>query len=147
VSPKKDRGPKSLITPTKEKQPRALSDEDWLEMRPAWRVSLLEMFTPFGWSAVNRDSAAQIRERLASYETMKWKEIMYTYRSHLIRRTDLCREAQNHLEQIQQDDVDAVMSLGITQQARVYGILDHNVLKILWWDHDHLVCPVEKPNT
>lgn len=78
---------------------------------------------------------------------MKWKELIPSYRSHFIKCTDLCKEAQDHLQMIEQDDIDSVVSLGITQKARIVGILDHNILKVLWWDPDHLVCPVEKPNT
>ncbi len=144
---KKDRGPKTLVAVTTEKKPAAIFDEDWKEMRPAWRVSLLEMYTPFGWLEVDTDSALQIRERLASYESMKWKEILTSYRSHMIKRTALCKDAQEHLLKIEQDDIDSVVSLGITQKGRVFGILEHNVLKLLWWDPNHEVCPTVKPNT
>lgn len=138
---KKDRGPKARVVPTKDKRPISEFCDDWKQMRPAWRVSLLTMHTPFGWLKIDQESARRIQDRLASYESMRWKEIMFSYRSHLIKRTDLCPEAQAHLEAIEQDDVDSVMSLGITQTERVFGILEHNVLKVLWWDPEHEVCP------
>ena len=144
---KKDRGPKTLVAPSQEKKPAAIFDENWREMQPAWRVSLLEMYTPFGWTEVDEASAVQIRERLGNYESMKWKEFVPSYRCHFIKRTNLCKEAQAHLEKIEQDDIDSVMSLGVTQKGRVFGILEHNILKILWWDPDHQICPMEKPNT
>ena len=50
------------------------------------------------------------------------------------------------LEAMGQDDIDSVMSLGVTQIGRVFGIMDHNIMKVLWWDPDHLVCPVEVSN-
>jgi hypothetical protein len=116
-------------------------------MRPAWRISLLVMHTPFGWTIIDGATANQVRERLANYESMKWKEIIPSYRSHFIKRTDLCQEAQDHLAAINQDDIDSVISLGIDQKVRVFGILEHNVLKVLWLDPDHKVCPSAKPNT
>src|SRR5882672_6118763 len=116
-------------------------------MRPAWRVSLLEMHTPFGWRAIGVEEAGQVRDRLASYESMKWKEIIPSYRSHFIKTSDLCKEARDHLVAIEQDDTDSVVSLGIDQVSRVVGILEHNVFKVLWWDPAHEVCPSTKPNT
>jgi hypothetical protein len=146
--PDKKKGPKTLIErPAAGKMPRAELDEDWREMRPAWRVSLLVMQTPFGWKELEHDAAITLRERLASYESMKWKEIVLSYRSHIVKPTDLCREAQEHLAAIEQDDIDSLVSLGITQKSRVFGILEHNVLKVLWWDPEHEVWPMEKPNT
>jgi hypothetical protein len=147
VGHKKERGPKTLVAPSTQKKPASLFDEDWREMRPAWRISLLEIYTPFGWIEIDELDAGLIRERLGSYESMKWKEIIFSYRSHFISRTDLCAEAQKHLEKIEQDDIDSVVSLGITQKGRVFGILEHNILKVLWWDPDHKICPSVKPNT
>ena len=144
---KKKKGPKTLVDPTAEKEPKAEFNEDWREMKPAWRVSLLEMHTPYGWKELDLNSASQVRDKLANYESMKWKEIVPSYRSHFIKITDLSKEAQDHLVTLQQDDVDSVVSLGIDQMSRVVGILEHNVLKVLWWDPDHQVCPSLKPNT
>ena len=118
-------------------------------MRPAWRVGLLEMVEPFGWHTATGEETNQVRERLANLEKMMWKEILFQggYRNHLINKNRLCNEAQGRLEAIGQDDIDAVMSLGVTQMGRVFGILEHNVLKLLWWDPNHLVCPSERLNT
>jgi hypothetical protein len=143
---KKQKGPKTLIEPRAEKTPISEFHEDWREMRPAWRVSLLEMYTPFGWMELNEANANQVREKLANLESMKWKELI-GYRNHFIKVTELCKDAKDHLVAIQQDDIDSVMSIGITQKSRVVGIMEHNILKLLWWDPEHLVCPVDTPNT
>jgi len=144
---KKEKGPKTLIDGRSEKQPQSAFHDDWREMKPAWRVSLLEMHTPYGWNEIGEGEAIQVRDRLASYESMKWKEIVPSYRSHFIKVSDLSKEARDHLVAIEQDDVDSVVSLGIDQMSRVVGILEHNVLKVLWWDPAHEVCPSSKPNT
>ncbi len=118
-------------------------------MRPAWRISLLEMIDPFGWHVISSDIAHQVRMRLSNFESLTWKQILYQggYRNHFIGTNRICKQAKDRLAALHQDDIDSVMSLGITQTGRVFGIMEHNVLKILWWDPDHLICPVEKPNT
>jgi hypothetical protein len=146
-NPSKKKGPKTLVDSRADKKPKLEYSDDWREMKPAWRVSLLEMHTPFGWKEIDLDSASQVRDRLASYESMKWKEIVPGYRSHFIKIADLSKEAREHLVSIEQDDIDSVLSLGIDQMSRVVGILEHNVMKVLWWDPEHQVCPVAKPNT
>ena len=91
-------------------------DEDWREMRPAWRISLLVMQTPFGWSKLDAATADQVRDRLARYESMKWKEFIPSYRSHFIKVTALRKEAQEHLTEIEQDDVDRLSLSGLTRK-------------------------------
>lgn len=107
------------------------------------------MIDPFGWHVISPETAQQVRARLASFESLTWKQILYQggYRNHFINKEQICPEAQSRLTALHQDDIDSVMSLGITQTGRVFGIMEHNVLKILWWDPDHLICPVETPNT
>lgn len=118
-------------------------------MRPVWQIALMEMVDPFGWHEMTGDAANQVRTRLGNLESRTWKEILYQdgYRNHIIAVERLCGPAKTRLEALGQDDIDSVMSLGVTQQARVFGIMEHNVMKVLWWDPEHLVCPMEKPNT
>jgi len=136
------KGPCSLVPPA-EKTPKQELNEDWQQMRPAWRFPLVEMVDPYGWHEISADGAMRVRERLAGFESSTWKQILYQggYRNHLIRLDRLCGPAQARLQAIGQDDIDSVMSLGVTQMERVFGIMDHNVMKILWWDRNHQVCP------
>lgn len=138
----KKKGPRTLVPPA-EKTPRQELNEDWQQMRPAWRFSLVEVVDPYGWHEIAAGDAARVRDRLAGFESSTWKQILYQggYRNHLIRRDRLCAAAQARLQAIGQDDIDSVMSLGVTQMERVFGIMDHNVMKILWWDPNHQVCP------
>lgn len=144
MNPKK--GPRFLVPPAKTKTPKHEFNEKWQEMRPSWRVSLLEVAEPFGWHVVSADEAHRIRKRLASFESMYWKEIIGQH-SHLIPVDRICGEARARLVTLHQDDVDALLSLRVTQTERVWGIMEHNVMKLLWWDPEHLVYPVEKQNT
>jgi hypothetical protein len=76
VTPNKHKGPKTLIPVGAKKEPKSEFHEDWREMRPAWRVSLLEMRTPFGWREIDEANATQVRGRLSSLESMKWREFI-----------------------------------------------------------------------
>lgn len=115
-------------------------------MRPSWRLSLLEMVEPFGWHALTAEEVQQIKARLASFESMTWREILYEggYRNHFISVERICQEARERLRHLNQDDIDSVVSLGVAQMSRVFGIMEHNVLKVLWWDPHHLICPAEE---
>jgi hypothetical protein len=146
---KKQKGPFTLVPVERVNAPLAGFSEDWREMRPSWRISLMEMVDPFGWHAVTAEEALQVRARLAGLESMTWKQILYEggYRNHFIPVERICNDAKERLRQLNQDDIDSVMSLGVTQICRVYGIMEHNILKVLWWDPNHLVCPVAQPNT
>jgi len=145
----KQKGPKSLVKVDTSKTPKSQFRDDWQEMYPCWRVSLLETVEPFGWHTSEQGELLQVKQRFASFESMTWKQILCQagYRNHFVSRDRLCADAQKRLREMGQDDVDSVISLGITQKSRVFGIMEHNVLKVLWWDPEHLVYPVEKPNT
>jgi hypothetical protein len=139
----KNKGPKTLVPPI-EKRPRSPFDQDWRSMKPSWRVGLLEMVDPFGWHNVTSKELQNVRQRLVSLESMTWNEILYESggkRNHLIKVIDLCGAAQERLAAIGQDDIDSVMSLGRMRVERIFGILDYNVLRLLWWDPQHQICP------
>ncbi len=142
---KKKKGPRSLVDSALERTPKSQYHDDWREMRPSWGISLLEMVDPFGWHIASAEEMQQVRAKLAAFESMTWKQILYEggYRNHFIGKDRICPEALARLVALGQDDVDSVMSLGITQMGRVFGIMEHNVLKVLWWDPNHQVCPVE----
>ena len=146
---KEKNGPKSLIPSDRSKTPKIEYHENWQEMRPSWRIGLLEMVEPFGWHKASASESFQVKERLANFESMTWKQILIqgSYRNHSIRKDRLCPEAQQRLEDLGQDDIDAVMSLAVTQKGRIFGIMEHNVLKIIWWNPNHLVCPAPLKNT
>ncbi len=56
----------------------------------------------------------------------------------------LSAEARQRLVELRQDDVDELFSLRMTGRRRVWGFREANVLRFLWWDPDHQVCPVDK---
>lgn len=80
---------------------------------------------------------------------MTWGEILTEggKRNHLIAVSRLDKPARERLIELKQDDVDEVMSLGLTSKGRILGILENSVLRLLWWDPNHDACPSYKRNT
>jgi len=110
---------------------------------------MLEFCDPYGWHQVQQPVIDKIRERLKSFETMTWSEILNegAKRNHLVSRNDLCKEAKDRLVVLKQDDVDHLLSLALAAKGRIWGILENSVVRLLWWDPEHSVCPSRKKNT
>lgn len=110
---------------------------------------MLEFCDPYGWHLVDQPTMERIRERLKSFETMTWAEILTEggKRNHLIKKSDLCRDAKLRLAALKQDDVDEILSLALTAKGRIWGILENSVVRLLWWDPEHRICPSHKKHT
>lgn len=118
-------------------------------MTPAWRISMLEMIDPFGWHRIGPLKLAEVRRKLGDFESMTWNDILVTaaHRNHAVAVDRLCKTAQDRLEEIGQEDIDELVSLRLSGPERVWGIRAGNVLKVLWWDPEHAVCPSMLRNT
>jgi len=77
---------------------------------------------------------------------MTWTEILVNARhqNHMIRADKICTDAQARLAAIGRGDTEMVLSLRVSAKERVWGILEGAVLRVLWWDPQHLVYPVER---
>lgn len=114
--------------------------------RPVWLVSSLDMEGRWGWHNIDRGLFEKVHDRLKSFETMSWTAIEQAD-CHFISCTDIVRDAQTRLVELQQDDIDDLFSLRVQGRIRVWGIRDGSALKLLWLDPDHEVCPSTKKNT
>jgi len=116
--------------------------------RPSWVLSIMDIDGPWGWK-IDANKMLEIRQTLSNYESMNWREILQNHNSgcHSIPTSKICKEAQVRLVELRQDDTDDLISLRKTGKERIWGIKDRDVLKILWWDPNHEVYPVEKKNT
>jgi hypothetical protein len=81
---------------------------------------------------------------------MTWQEILsatggrsHGNNSHNISVSELIKEARDRLAEINLDDVDELFSLRLEGKIRIWGMLDNDVLKILWYDPKHEICPQE----
>ena len=132
-----------------EKRPAIEAKGDYLEYRPAWRLSRLETSGPFGWHRLEPTQVEFLRARLASFEALSWKEILVRDKdnNHHIEISRLSKPARDRLQELQMDDLDSLLSLRIRSRERVFGTLIQGVFYILWWDPDHAVCPAFKKHT
>lgn len=142
VSSKKT--PTSIIPASPLKIPKQANYNDSDSLNPAWRVSNLETVDPFGWHKIDdQRTMCAIRERLKGFESMTWYEILIKAKklNHSIKREKLCSDAQKRLRDLKLDDNDEFISLRLTGKQRIWGIKQHNVLLLLWWDPNHKICP------
>lgn len=65
-------------------------------------------------------------------------------KSHPIAVTGICKEARDRLTDIKRDDVDELMSFRLTGPNRVWCIQAGNIMRALWWDPEHKICPAKK---
>ncbi len=85
-------------------------------------------------------------EHLHEFETMDLDTIQ-RQGSHPVEVVRLARKARDRLAEIKQDDVDYLRSFRITAKKRVWCIPDRNIMRVLWWDPNHTVCPSLKRHT
>ena len=138
-----DKHPKAKLQPEPAKVPKKAGfDENPLRLRPAWRIGHMEMIDPFGWHLLDKATLHEIREKLKNFETMYLGDIFGPKKqSHMVDVSQLCKEAKDRLSDLRLDEFEQLLSLRLTGKKRVWGILEHNVIILLWWDPNHLVCP------
>jgi len=140
--------PKAEFLPDPKKTPKFVPFESPNQKTPVWRIRGidLEENCQWSWYHSSRDSLTELVDHLSSFETMTWQQIEQAG-SHNVSIDLLCKAAQDRLVERQQDDIDEIFSLRIGAQKRVWGIRDNEVLRILWWDPEHEVCPSPKKHT
>ena len=112
-------------------------------MNPSWAFSIIDFDGPWCCTRMDQETLLEVVQRLRNLESMTWGEIEGRHH-HAVEVSSLAPEAQRRLADLQLDDVDELFSLRINGPSRVWGIRVHHVLKLLWWDPRHEVCPVTK---
>ncbi len=140
---------KTAFQPSPKKTPVPSPFRDSGRMNPSWRVSRMELADPYGWQKLTIEEARQVIKRLGHFESMTWNEILVgaNKQNHSVSIDDLSKEARSRLEELQLDDLDELLSLRISGEERVWGILQEGVVLVLWWDPKHQVCPSLKKHT
>jgi hypothetical protein len=122
--------------------PLANSEQEKL----SWQVSLVDYEGDWGWQSIDANTLKFIIDKLAQFETMKWAEVLSTG-SHPLQVKHLCAAAQQRLQELHVEDEDELFSLRLSAKQRLWGIRDRHLYKILWYDPNHTVYPVEKKHT
>jgi hypothetical protein len=85
--------------------------------------------------------------KLQEYESMHWADVEGPTGSHFVPVENFSPDAQRRLEEINQNDVESLFSLRMKGKERLWGLRDRAVLRLIWWDPDHAVCPSFKKHT
>jgi hypothetical protein len=137
---------------TTDRQPRLeLNPDSNRNKKPSWHVGLIDFNCKWSFGKLeNINSLYAIIDKLKSFETMTWQEIFdasggraHGNNNHDVPVNDLDVAARKRLKDLQLDDLSSLFSLRLTGTQRIWGILDGNVLKILWLDNNHEVCPMK----
>ncbi len=88
---------------------------------------------------------------LCSYEDCTWQNIKtMTHdkkgktKNHSVSIDGLTKEGRKRLNEIKNDDVEEVFSLRYNNLFRIIGILNGEILYILWIDPNHKVCKTSR---
>jgi hypothetical protein len=135
--------PKIALSRTDKKQVRSI--EAPLPANPSWRFSTVDQAGPFAWPK-GKEEEQYILQKLHEFDSMQWGEIEGK-QNHSIAVSRLSKEAQDRLSAINQDDVEEVFSFRLQGEHRVFGIRVRGVVKLLWWDPEHKVCPSNLKHT
>lgn len=133
---------KTAAEPTK--TPRLGESIDVWKLRPIWSFAQLDFYAEVGgWIHLKPEDLDGLLARFRDWEKMTWSEILSEGRrqNHPIFVSKCCLKARERLEHLKLDDLEELMSLRVTGQARVIGIRVRDVFHILWWDPEHAVCP------
>lgn len=105
---------------------------------PSWHLHQLDFDGPFCPKQMDTAMMLHVHQQLSHFETRTWSEIESS-QNHAIEVWKLSDKAQQRLREIELDDIEEVFSLRLGAKLRVFGIRDHAILRLLWWDPEHRV--------
>jgi len=148
MSKRKKKKPFQEVHPPSERQPRGIKKAQLIESNLiAWHLRIVDQEGRWGWNRVDQTTFwKEIFLKISDFETMTYSEILGKD-NHEIPVSNIIREARTRLKEIEQDDVDHLVSLHITGKKMIWGIRDQNIFKVLWWDPNHEICPSAKKHT
>lgn len=146
------RAPKQKNEPRQGKTPRqAANPESSIRETPVWSFVLYDHEKP--WAFSEADFFGKIMPHLKSRETQSWQEILtqaggksagHGSNNRTIPISKLSPAAQAELRTRRLDDRDALLSLRLTSIERIWGFREGRVLRILWFDPNHEICPANR---
>ena len=137
------KNPTHVETPSTGKNPRRQYEPSGTDHEPpVWKVNLLDREGEWTWLHIKAEKLKEVvLEKLKNFESMTWHSLQKSKQSHQVEINRLCSAAQKRLAIIGQADTDNLFSLRLSGKERIWGIRDRNILKIIWWDPKHQVCP------
>jgi hypothetical protein len=144
----KDKKPNRTIDPLSNKQPSGKNKVDNIpNLCFKWKTNDADHDGDFGWNNIDVNKLfAYIIPKLQEFESMLWSDIE-GHRNHFIPINDICKEAKDRLTVVGKEDEESLFSLSLSGKERIWGVRESNILKLLWWDPKHKVCPSNKKHT
>lgn len=140
--------------PVSAKKPRAkLTDQALKASHIKFRWSLVLADREGKWAFGDkvfggRDWCLEILPKLKDFEGKTWAIIANQSsgrssgtRNYHIARSALVKGARKRLKQIDMNDLDELYSLRLDGKRRLFGVVQDHVLKLLWYDPRHEICP------
>ena len=114
----------------------------------AWSLALVDLEGKFGWHRLTPDWAQHLREKFRAFESTTIDELFQNRtHNHPVSIESFSKLArQRHTELVGERDnspylSDSWVSLSVNGVPRIIGIRDREVVRIVWWDPEHQVCP------
>lgn len=152
MSPKKSKKPQAGANiPSGQRILQGADPDFYRTQTPVWSLRSLDLdHSRWGWKRLGHEAVWQkIWPKLRDREGMTWAEIEQevggrksgTNSHNVAVATDLIREAQQRLDELGHL-ADSLFSLRLQGTQRIYGIREGRVLRLIWFDENHEICPV-----
>lgn len=106
-----------------------------------WRFGRLDLSGSWGWLLLNPGLSDRLHRVMVEYESVPIHKLGHDQRLKAIPVSDLCEDARDRLEKLQQTDLEELCELRLgVGRWRVWGIQNGSVIDLLWWDPEHTVC-------
>jgi hypothetical protein len=150
VQPEIVREPKSIDISEPQREPVSIEVSSPSKIKVQWCFELFDAVTDWRINVGAEDHASfiSVADHLKAYSRLTWGDIQSRKdRDHPIPIEKLCDRARARLIELQRDDADELWRLRFSGTQRLWGVKVGHVLRLIWWDPDHQVCPCPKKNT
>ena len=139
----RDKKPRNAIAPRVDKVPRFRDPGIYEGMPLAWRFSSADRSGRWPW---NQDVPAEVLHKLSDFEKLPQHEL-HRAGNLDVALPSLSPEAIQRLVELEYDDLDALFHFRIDGKTRIWCVRDRNIMRVLWYDPEHEVCPSLLRNT
>jgi hypothetical protein len=120
---------------------------EWDGKTPIWSFGILDIgHNKWCWGKMAPDKLVEVLGKLKNFEQLLWGDI-FKAGSHDVQVSDIIKEANDRLVELSLDDMAELYSLRLSGKERIYGIKEGGILRIIWWDPNHEICPSKKKHT
>lgn len=141
----KNKQPKHTVKPDTTKTPKVASPPTGSGF--TWSFSILDKEGAFGWNnCQDHGKFLEILSKKGQLECINLAQLAYQG-SHSVPVSSLDKEAQKRLCEINLDDTDSLFSFRLTGTNRIWCVQHDKIMRVLWWDPEHKVCPSIKKHT